>query len=131
MLKKESLPGLNIQYPISRRILSGEKTVETRHYAIPDKYLNVPMWIIETPGRSEKFKARVIGRITFVDQFLYKSKADFQRDFERHKVEVGSPWFWVKGKVKWGWRIGSVEALEVPIEVIGKKGIVFTTAVKF
>ena len=30
---------LNVQYPISQDILSGEKTIETRTYVIPEKYL--------------------------------------------------------------------------------------------
>ena len=40
------LNGINIQFPISQLILSGDKTVETRTYPIPERYLGVDLALI-------------------------------------------------------------------------------------
>jgi len=69
----KKLTGINIQFPISRLILSGEKTVETRTYPIPEHYINQELAIIETPGRDGDFKARIVGTIIFSGCFRRQS----------------------------------------------------------
>jgi len=115
--------GINIQFPISQEILSGKKTVETRTYPIPNSYLGKTLLLVETPGKSGKFKARIAAKIRFKECFLYPSKAAFYRDQKRHLVEAGSAWAW-KDKAKWGWVIESV----VPVvpRPAGKIGIKYT-----
>src|SRR4051812_13695267 len=73
----KTLPAINVQFPISQLILSGQKTVETRTYPIPRQWISQPMWIIETPGKTGTFKARAIGVVTFGNSFRYKDKKTF------------------------------------------------------
>lgn len=125
---KQSLPGINIQYPISQKILSGEKTVETRTYPIPASYVNRDLFLVETPGTEGKFKARVVAIISFGESFPYKSKSEFRADHHRHLVEPGSKWDWDK-KQKWGWPITKVKPLRYQKAFKGAKGIKFTKSV--
>lgn len=123
---KKKYTGINIQFPISQLILSGEKSIETRTYPIPENYLNVEMLFIETPGKSGKFKSRIVARIIFSKCFKYKTKSDFYKDFDLHKVNKSSQWAWNKDKGKWGWQIGRVEVFKKTIPVPKRTGIVFT-----
>lgn len=120
--------GINIQYPISRIILDKSKTIETRTYPIPEKYLGQELLFIETPGKEGDFKARIVGTIKFKSCFLYKSKADFYKDIKKHKVGKDSPYAW-KDKPKWGWIVESVKPLKKPVPAPKKKGIKFTTGI--
>src|SRR5262245_57207558 len=86
--------GINIQWPISRLILSGEKTIETRTYPIPKKYIGMDMLLIETPGKRGAFKARIVGIIKFQDSFYYESKNEFLKDVGLHFVDEKSEWGW-------------------------------------
>ncbi|MFN8790826.1 MAG: hypothetical protein ACK5Y2_05150 [Bdellovibrionales bacterium] len=119
---------MNIQHPISQLILSGEKTVETRTYKMPDQYAGEEVFLIETPGKHGKFKARAIARITFGESFEYGSKKSFYADIKRHRVEPGSTWEW-KDKKKWGWPIVNVKRLKTPVEIKETRGIVFTKSI--
>ena len=125
---KAKLPGLNIQFPISSLIVSGEKTVETRTYPMPTSYIGKEILIVETPGK-RGFKARVTAIAVFGPSFLYKSKAEFYRDFPRHRVDKNSKWAWAE-KPKWGWPVLSVKKIPKPIEVLAPIGIRFTKEVR-
>lgn len=126
-MKTKSLPAINIQYPISHLILAGEKIVETRTYPLPEKYIGKDLFLIETPGKKGKFKARVVGIIRFTKSFRYESKKEFYRDFKRHQVDETSPWAWSE-KPKWGWPIESIRSIDCrPFKE--KTGIVFTKKV--
>ena len=129
MKKKKTYTGINIQYPISRYIISGEKTVETRTYPLPDKYKNVDLAFIETPGQGGNFKARVVGLIRFSGCFQYKDKKSFYHDIKRHHVYKNSSWAWNDEKGKWGWIIDEVKSLNGEIEVAQRKGIVWTNEI--
>lgn len=123
-MKKKIYTGINIQWPISTLISSGQKTIETRTYPLPKKYIGVPLALIETPGKTGKFKARVIGIVTFAKSFQYKSKEEFYRDIERHKVSKDTEWSWAKKK-KWGWIIQSFVPLKKPRPLGSERGIIF------
>ncbi|OQW48549.1 MAG: hypothetical protein A4S09_13690 [Proteobacteria bacterium SG_bin7] len=125
---KRTLPGVNIQFPISQLILSGEKKVETRTYGIPQHYLGVPLYLIETPGEKGNFKSRVAGIIKFGSSIRYQSKKQFGEDFKNHRVDLGSKWDW-KEKPKWGWSIVEVTRFKEPIPLSSKKGIRFTKSI--
>ena len=118
--------GINIQYPISSLILDGVKTIETRTYDIPQRFLNKELLIVETPGKEGKFKSRIVGIIVFHRTFKYESKKSFYLDVERHFVAKDSPWAW-KDKPKWGWEILSIKKFKQPIELNKRPGIVFTS----
>ncbi len=124
-MAKKTFTGVNIQWPISELIVSGEKTVETRTYALPEKHLNQAMVLIETPGKQGKFKARMVAVIKFTDSFKYKSKTAFYKDIDRHKVTKDSLWAWSDEKPKWGWEVTVLKTFKAK-EAPKKKGIVFT-----
>ncbi len=124
-MKKKTYTGINIQYPISQLIVDGKKTIETRTYKIPDKYLNQEMALVETPGKAGKFKARVIAIIKFTNCFQYKSKKEFYAQSDLHCVTEDSIWAWREGE-KWGWNVKIVQKFSSYIEVKKQKGIKFT-----
>jgi len=116
---------INIQYPISEKILEGEKVIETRRYPLPDKYLNQALLLMETPGKTKKFKSRIIGIIKFTECFQYQSKKQFYADVDKHCVTKDSIWAWQEGD-KWGWRVEVIQKISPPITYKGNKGIIFT-----
>jgi len=124
-MSKKTYTGINIQYPISQLIVDGKKTIETRTYPIPDKYLNEEMALIETPGKTGKFKARVIAIIKFTECFQYKNKKEFYADSDKHCVTPDSDWAWTDGE-KWGWKVSVVKNLPIQELKTIKKGIVYT-----
>jgi len=124
-MAQKTYTGINVQWPISELILSGEKTVETRTYGIPEKYLNEPMVLIETPGKLGKFKARLVAVIKFTDCFKYTSKSAFYKDSARHRVDKDSMWAWNPEKPKWGWEVEVIKIFK-PKAAPANKGIVFT-----
>jgi hypothetical protein len=125
---KSTLPGVNIQHPISTLIAEGKKTVETRTYPMPESYVGQKILIIETPGPGGKFKSRAIAIAIFGPSFKYKSKAEFYSDFEKHKVSKDSKWAW-KDKPKWGWPILEIVPIKEPFSINGKKGMRFTRSI--
>ena len=127
-MSSKDYTGVNIQFPISRDILSGKKTIETRTYPIPKAYLGKVLVIVETPGPTGDFKARVVGKIRFSECFQYPSKADFYKDVRKHLVTPESPWAW-KDKPKWAWVIESVEPLNKVVPA-GRIGIRYTKGLR-
>lgn len=126
------IPGINIQWPVSRLILGGQKTIETRKYPLPERYKGKEMAIVETPGPKGKkagiLHARIIGTIVFRDSFRYKSMRHWSADCSLHCVPAGDPQFnYVHGEEKWGWLIEKVIAFPKPIAAPKKKGIVYVT----
>ena len=117
--------GINIQYPISTLIVEGKKTIETRTYPIPANYVNKEMALIETPGKSGKFKARIIAIIKFTDCFQYKNKKEFYSQTDKHCVTRNSIWSWDEGE-KWGWAVEVLKTFAPPILPPKKRGIKFT-----
>ena len=117
--------GINIQYPISQLIIENKKTIETRTYPIPPNYLGQEMALIETPGKTGKFKARIIAIIKFTDCFQYKSKKEFYAQSNLHCVTQDSIWAWHNGK-KWGWPVKVIKILQKPIELKKRGGIKYT-----
>lgn len=128
-MTSKSYTGINIQFPISQLILSGEKSIETRTYPLPKKYIGQEMAIIETPGKGGRFKSRVVGIIVFGESFRYPSSKKFYEDQTRHRVSRDSDWAWNPDKGKWGWPILKVSLLERPLEIDGKAGIVYRSGI--
>lgn len=126
---KKSYSGINIQFPISQLILSGNKTVETRTYPIPSKYLNEHLLMIETPGKTGNFKARIVAIIKFTSCFKYKNEKEFYSDTSKHRVDKNSPWAWNE-KSKFGWDVEVVKIFPQPIKLTKNKGIKFTQNIK-
>lgn len=122
---KKTYTGLNIQFPISELITSKKKSIETRTYPIPDKYKNVPMLMVETPGPKGNFKSRIVAVIVFEDSFKYDNANAFYADKSKHHVTPDSDWAWQDSRPKWGWKIKSVKKVK-PREVRKRLGIKYT-----
>lgn len=125
------LPGINIQYPWSQLLLSGKKTIETRLYPIPKKYTNVPLALIETPGKGGDFPARVVGIIRFERCYRYESERAFRSDESRHLLKKGADFDWKTGREKWAWHVVEVEPLSTAIPAPKHRGIIWTSSVTF
>ncbi len=124
------MTGLNVQAPWSSLLIDGLKTVETRSYHLPLKYEGVELYLVETPGKLGKFKARVIGTITFSHSFKYPNKTDWINDHNRHLVSQNDPFYSWNDKPKYGWVVCSVEKFDEPLDISGKRGIIFTNNLK-
>ena len=122
------MTGLNIQAPWSSLLIDGLKSVETRSYHLPLKYEGVELYLVETPGKLGKFKARVIGTITFSHSFKYPDQKAWQDDHNRHCVAIDDPIYnWKDDKPKYGWVVCSVKKFDEPLDFVGKRGIIFTS----
>jgi len=120
--------GLNVQIPWSTLLINEWKSVETRSYPLPQKYEGVELYLVETPGKYGRFKARTIGTITFSHSFKYPDKQSWIDDYNRHKVEEGDEFFgWNENKPKYGWVVCSVKKFEHAVDINQKRGIIFTT----
>jgi hypothetical protein len=127
---KKTFSGVNIQYPISRDILDGSKTIETRTYPLPQKYIGQPLALIETPGSKGKFKARIVGIVEFGESFQYENAEAFYADVARTKVDRDSLWAWKDEKPKWGWPVKVIKLFDTPIIPNKRPGIVFATGLE-
>lgn len=125
------MTGVNIQTPWSQLLINGDKSVETRTYALPEKYIGETLALIETPGRYGRFKARIIGTITFSHSFKYPDQKAWQDDYNRHCVAVDDPVYnWKDDKPKYGWVVSKVTKFEEPLDIRKRKGIIFTSGIK-
>lgn len=123
-----NLPGLNVQAPWARLLLDGSKTIETRTYPLPTKHVGKDMWLIETPGRIGKFKARVIGIIRFSSYKQYTSEREFNNDIDLHLVRPTDPNFAWNAKIrKFGWVVERVKPIS-PFAAPSSRGHVYARA---
>jgi hypothetical protein len=100
--------------------------VETRTYPLPLKYEGEELALIETPGKIGRFKARIIGTITFSHSFKYDNLQEWISDYNRHRVEQESNFGWNEDKDKYGWVVSQIYKFEKPFPAPENKGIVFT-----
>lgn len=119
--------GINIQFPFSELLINSDKCVETRTYPLPKKYEGEELALIETPGKTGKFKARIIGTITFSHSFKYHNKQEWTSDYNRHKVEQDSLFGWHEDKDKYGWVVSQIYKFDEPFPAPENKGMVFTS----
>ncbi|WP_089935800.1 hypothetical protein [Candidatus Entotheonella palauensis] len=126
-----TLPGINIQAPWVHAICSGHKVIETRFYPMPSKWVDQPLAIIETPGKTGRFKRRIAGLVIFAPSWRYADRDAFARDQKQHLVDPGDPRFgWTSDdKPKWAWPVVWVEAYEQPLPPGFRAGIRYSRAV--
>mmetsp|Transcript_8523 Transcript_8523/g.10777 ORF Transcript_8523/g.10777 Transcript_8523/m.10777 type:complete len:149 (+) Transcript_8523:87-533(+) len=104
--------GLLVAGKWPKLLLSGEKTIETRTYPLPDKYLNKPIYIIEDSESLQQLqkKATVAGIVTFSGCFAWKTKEDWAADADKHCVKLNHEEFgWNDTEIKYGWRVSSIK----------------------
>ena len=127
-----TLPGINIQAPWAQAILSGRKVIETRFYPMPAKWIDQPLAIIETPGRTGRFKRRIAGLVIFGPSWCYAHKTAFAQNSANHLVDADDPLFGWKSddKPKWAWPVQWVEAYQQPLPPAFRAGIRYARAVE-
>ncbi len=125
-MNKKIYVGINIQIPISRLIIEGKIPIETRTYKIPPNYIAKEMLLVETPGKTGKFKSRIIAIIKFSSSFKYNSEAEFYEDLKRHCVKPNTIWSWKDDKPKYGWPVTVIKVLSKTIPMKKKNGIKYT-----
>ena len=127
--KFKIVPGINIQWPWSEKIINGVKTIETRTYPIPKYLLNRYLALLETSGDLElykRFQTRIIGLIKFSDSFRYSSKTQWKQDFKKHCVPNTSKYTYKDKNIKWGWTISDIICFDKPQKAPKTRGIKFT-----
>ena len=122
------MTGLNVQSPWSRLLINRDKTVETRSYPIPKKYIGQELALIETPGKYGLFKSRIIGKITFSRSFKYETENEWLDDYDRHLVDKeDKDYKWKDDKPKYGWVVKNIVKFDKPIDPPSKRGIIFAS----
>lgn len=124
------MTGLNVQAPWASLLINGQKSVETRSYPLPKKYIGEELALVETPGKNGQFKSRIIGIITFSHSFRYPNEQAWKNDYARHGVSSESLMYSWDNKPKYGWVVSNINKFDEPIPVSKKKGIVFTTGIQ-
>lgn len=122
---------LEVQFPFSRYILSGEKTIETRLYPLPSELHGETVLLVESVtgedgksslpdcvGRNHR-GLLALGHITFSQCIKYNSYNQWDADRERHCVSVGSFYDFPSNSItshdnpdRFGWVISSVSSSE-------------------
>ncbi|CAE7576933.1 unnamed protein product [Symbiodinium natans] len=131
------LCGINIQYPWSRLIIAGVKTIEVRKYPLgkyPCFTAGQDVFLIETPGQRSTDGAdcaidvgpppehsRVIGLLRFNGCFQFADLEEFEVFRAQTRIRQGGKYAWSNlgdGPI-FGWGVGSARELE-PIPADGK-----------
>ena len=113
--------GVNIndkKFPFTEKIISGEKTIETRNTNSLKGQVGEDIGII----RTGKGKPQVIGYAKVGEPVIYNNKKEFRKDQGKHLVEEGSEFDIKEGGVKYGYPLTNVEKID-PFPVTSK-GIV-------
>ena len=132
----EARVGLEVQAPWSELLLRGSKSVETRRYPLPAELLGVPLALIGTaqgkagvsalPDHVPAGESRLLGLVTFGEQWRYSTREQWRADEPRHAVPQGSAYDWVEeppgqqdaaaaGSDRWGWCVQSVRPFASPL----------------
>lgn len=118
--------GLNVQEPWASLLICGEKTIETRTYRCPEKYIGKVIFLVATRRPTEP-KTAILGAIRITKCKQYLSETGFRKDDEKHLVPKGSTYFdFREGTEKWGWEVEVVAKFKKPIPKSGFGGIVWT-----
>lgn len=106
------LPALYVRSQWARRIAEGSKSIETRGYRMPDKYLGEWVAIVQS-NRGEKSKVVCLAYIS--GSFKYISEQEFRCDAAAHRIPKGHILYdWGTTPEKWGWKIAMVAGIGDP-----------------
>mmetsp|Transcript_20505 Transcript_20505/g.33509 ORF Transcript_20505/g.33509 Transcript_20505/m.33509 type:complete len:173 (-) Transcript_20505:599-1117(-) len=140
--------GLEMQQPYSEFVLTGQKSIESRAYPLPEALIDAKIEILQSergqdgissvPDRVTLHKSREnssssqsplqrIGWVKFVKCIQYTSRERFEADQEKHLVDPKSGYGWNDKREMYGWVVGSFQKQEAE-DADG--GIVDTVAVR-
>ena len=129
---KLTLRGLNIQYPFSRLLMLGAKTVEARSYRLGHRNIvnaGEDMFLIETPGPKHvrgavvndlavgepPIHAQVVGTIAFSSSKPYIKLSEWTNDRHRHCIKEAGKHDWNGVGLRYGWRVEKVQSFAKPV----------------
>lgn len=110
--------GLEMQEPWAGKLLNGEKKIETRAYDLPKALIGKKIDILQSQkgkdavssmpdvlvGNEIDSSLKRIGWCMFDKVIVYRYKAKFESDEDKHLVKAGSGYSWNKDtKVIYGW----------------------------
>jgi predicted transcriptional regulator len=120
--------GLNVRNEAGFRyadwIVDGLKTIETRSKANLDRLIGHRIKIIRT-GQG---RAQVIGEVTVTGSKQYRTKAEFESDYQQHLVRSGSQFDFDGGKI--GYLLTNPQRYNQPYDAPYPRGIVYTKNLK-
>ena len=139
-----TLRGLDIQYPFSRLIMSGAKTIEARSYALGHRGIaqaGEKMFLIETPGSKSASlavvgdlsigappdHAQVIGTVSFNSSSEYTCLSAWRNDRRKHRIQEGSQYDWNGTGKMHAWCIGHVQGFSQPVAAGSKSQVGYST----
>ncbi len=120
--------GLEMQHPYSEFVLTGQKSIESRAYPLPEALINVKIEILQSekgqdgvsavPDRVTLHKSsdnnsslqsplQRIGWVTFAKCIQYTSLEEFEADQDKHLVDPNSGYGWNDERPMYGWVVGS------------------------
>jgi len=89
----------------ARKILDGEKQLETSSFSLPDRYKNIDLHIQTETGF-------VIGILRFYASFKFVSETHFNNFYDQHLVNGDSPFHFInRNKSTHGWWIDRVKRI--------------------
>ena len=98
-----------VTFPWTEKLLAGEKTIETRTYALPPRYLLQTVALYETDGTGNVgVLDRCVGLIEFSGCKEYKTKEEWRKDSKHHCVPgdaAPEDYGWVEGVPRFGWTV--------------------------
>jgi len=101
------LAGLYVRQPWADAIVHGHKTIETRHYPVPEKHLGHWVAVIATSNTATKAgqrRSQVAGLVCLRGWHLYRSEEEFTSEYAQHRVSPHDPDYgWREDKAKYGW----------------------------
>lgn len=124
----DKLMGINIndtRQDFTGQILSGEKTVETRDTKSLHPYVGRRIGILSTHDtRSRPRVTYLVGFATVGEPKFYDNAADFDADYDLHRVAPGSDFHIDDAKygVKWGYPVHDVKRID-PVAIDAKGNV--------
>ncbi len=121
---------INIREPFATLIVSGQKTVETRRYALPLHIRGERVAVVATNGRRGP-AAVVVGTVVFDACEKYDDYEAWLAAADKHRVSKHSLYKYEPTRPTFGWSISEARRLikPVPCGTI-RRGIIFTNDLK-
>lgn len=122
---------LEVQSPFSGLILSGEKSIETRAYPLPNYLHGVGILLCESSSGEDcvscvgdnvteaQVGLSLVGEVFFSDSKEYHTNVEWDIDREKHQVPKYSKYEWAPTEtgIRYGWRIERVIVYTPPLPV--------------
>lgn len=113
-------------------IIRGEKTIETRPKPTLSPFVGKRVGIIRTgtskPKKGSPTISYLVGSAIIGEPIVYHNEEEFDRDYDKHRVDRNSEFYIKSGKVKYGYPMLDVKRID-PVELTlphGTKTVGFT-----